>query len=89
MVLSAQPTAGRLLLCLGLEAGRSVLLPPRVSIPVKCPHCLHDAQRRGPGYRTIKKTGSAVNKTIRQTKAAMSILLPQCLATDEAFEDGV
>jgi hypothetical protein len=59
-------------------------------IPVKCLHCLHDAQRGGPpDYRTIKKAGSAINKTIKQTKAAISILLPQCLATDEAFEDGV
>ena len=52
---------------------------------------LHDARLggRGPGYRTIKKAGNAVNKTIKQTKAAISISLPQCLATDEAFEDGV
>jgi hypothetical protein len=34
-----------------------------------------------PVYRTMKKTGSAVNKAIKQTKAAMSILLPQCLRT--------
>jgi len=65
------------------------LLPPRVSIPVKCLRCLHDAQRRGRGYRTIKRAGNAINKTIKQTKAAISILLPQCLATDEASEDGV
>ncbi len=37
----------------------------------------------------MKKAGSAVNKTIKQTKAAISISLPQCFATDEAFEDGV
>ena len=43
----------------------------------------------GPGYRTIKKAGSAINKTIKQTKAAISILLPQVFGDDEAFEDGV
>jgi hypothetical protein len=37
------------------------------------------------GYRIAKKTGRAVNRTIKQTKTAISILLPQCLATDRGF----
>jgi hypothetical protein len=37
------------------------------------------------GYRITKKTGRAVNRTIKQTKTATSILLPQCLATDRGF----
>ena len=37
------------------------------------------------GYRTMKMAGSAINRTIKQTKAAISILLPQCLATDRGF----
>jgi hypothetical protein len=37
------------------------------------------------GYRITKKTGRAVNRTIKQTKTAISILLPQCLATDRGF----
>ena len=37
------------------------------------------------GYRSMKRAGSAINRTIKQTKAAISILLPQCLATDRGF----
>jgi hypothetical protein len=37
------------------------------------------------GYRTMKNAGSAINRTMKQTKAAISILLPQCLATDRGF----
>ena len=37
------------------------------------------------GYRITKKTGRAVNRTIKQTKTAISILLSQCLATDRGF----
>jgi hypothetical protein len=37
------------------------------------------------GYRTMKKAGSAINRTMKQTKAAISILVPQCLATDRGF----
>jgi hypothetical protein len=37
------------------------------------------------GYRIRKKTGRAVNRTIKQTKTAISILLSQCLATDRGF----
>jgi hypothetical protein len=37
------------------------------------------------GYRTMKMAGSAINRTIKQTKATISILLPQCLATDRGF----
>jgi hypothetical protein len=37
------------------------------------------------GYRAMKKAGSAIKRTIKQTKAAISILLPQCLATDRGF----
>jgi hypothetical protein len=41
----------------------------------------------------MKKTGSAVNRAIKQTKAAMSILLPQCfedraLLTDDTRASG-
>jgi hypothetical protein len=28
------------------------------------------------GYRTMKNAGSAINRTMKQTKAAISILLP-------------
>ena len=41
------------------------------------------------GYRTTKKAGSAVNRTIKQTKTATSILLPSVWLRIEAFEDGV
>ena len=37
------------------------------------------------GYRIMKKAGSAINRTMKQTKAATSILLPLCLATDRGF----
>jgi hypothetical protein len=34
----------------------------------------------------MKMAGSAINRTIKQTKAAISILLPQCLTTDRGFQ---
>jgi len=41
------------------------------------------------GYRTMKMAGSAINRTIEQTKAAISTLLPSVWPRIEAFEDGV
>lgn len=41
------------------------------------------------GYRTMKMAGSAINRTIKQTKATISICSPSVWPRIEAFEDGV
>ena len=55
--------------------------------PVKC-HALPRWCSARAGYRAMKKAGSAINRTIKQTKAAISTLLPSCLSTDRGFRRG-
>jgi hypothetical protein len=62
---------------------RSEAPPTRVTVsrkplvhPTEVPWTAYVVLSPRAGYRTMKKAGSAINRTMKQTKAAISILVP-------------
>ena len=58
---------------------------PHVSIPLKCHALASVVLSPRARYRPTKKAGSAIHRTIKQTKAAISILLPSVWLRNRAF----